>query len=498
MPMLNEYKKSQISSGHRLIHLVKFNEKKLYTSQEFNEKAISISADFWLYHFVPTLKLNISANISNRISAAISRARKNVQLYCVDVVGIAELISEALFDSNWYKIKEDHISRLELRDKLLVIMNKNKKIQLYLPLLSRKPFSPVKNKGTLPDLSELHTLARCAEAAYTINALSPTGCELIILADGLKYNRACGTPNSEVELYQLCLKYWMNILGIHDVVKLENYEEWVNRGLSAEAIQYREVYFSDKYHALKKEYNLYFNVHDLSHSLDEISNMNEIGDQLKFTFWSIVSSVYYQELFELFNQDGLSFNEQYYGDDIQELYSLYLNSLDLTIDEHYFTDVMLNSIDLLSSTAVYELFIKMRKRAWESAMKYVAISLTDRELNTLEQLKESALKLTIHGKRGEIHFLSTTKQDANITAQHCCGGIDFEHGASKLSFKYRLEREGKKEIPILIKHLEDTPYHHAKYGNFFLLCKREQPICYVSNVTNLKNKLMSICTLRRD
>lgn len=496
--MLNEYKKSQISSGHRLIQLVKFNEKNLYTSQEFNAKAISISADFWLYHFIPTLKMNISTNISNRMSAAISRARKNIHLYRVQSIGIAELISEALFDHHWYKIKEDHISRLELRDKLLVIINKNKKIQLYLPLLSRKPFSPVKNKGTLPDLSELHTLARCAEAAYTINALSPTGCELIILADGLKYNRACGTPNTEVELYQLSLRYWMNILGINDVVKLENYEDWVNRGLSENAIQYREIYFLDKYNAFKKEYSPHFNTQHLSQSLDKISSMSEIGVQLKFSFWSIVSSVYYKELFSLFRCEALSFNDHYYGDDIQALYSLYLNTLDLAINEDYFSDLVLNKNDLFCAKEIYQLFIKMRKRAWLSAMKYVAISLTDRELNTLDQVKESALKLTIHGKRGEIHFLSTTKQDANITAQHCCGGIDFERGVSKLSFKYRLERERQNEIPILIANLEDTPDNRAIYGNFFLLCKRGQPMCYVSNVSDYKKKLMSICSLRRD
>lgn len=496
--MLNEDKKSQISSGHRLIRLVQFNEKKLYTNKEFNAKAIYISADFWLHSFLPNLKINISNNISNRISAAISRARKNIKLYDVDVIGIPELISEALFDTHWYKVKDQHISRLELRDKVLSIINKNQKIQLYLPILSRKPFSPIKNKGTLPDLSELHTLARCAEAAYTINALSPTGCEFIILADGFKYNRACGTPNSEIELYQLCLKYWMNILAIHDVVKLENYENWVNSGLSEEAALSREIHFRNKYNDLKKEYDLNFNINKLDESLDGIAKSNEIGDQLRFTFWSIVSSVYYQELFNLFDADSLSFIEHYYNDDIQELYSLYLTSLNLCIHEHFYPDLSLNKIGYLPSKEVYEIFIKMRKRAWESAMKYVAISLTDRELNTLEVVKESALKLTIHGKKGEIHFVSTTKQDVNITAQHCCGGLDFERGNTKLSFKYRLERELKNEIPILIENLEDTPYNRAKYGNFLLLYIRKQPICYVSNVTNLKKKLMSMSSLHRE
>jgi len=494
----NEQKRSQISSGHRLIQLAKKNRGKLYTSNEFNAKAIFLSADFWLENFIPQLKINMSTNISNRVSAAISRARKNISFYNVDAVGISELIAEALFDNNWYKANEDNISRIEVRDKVSKILSKNKKIQLYLPILSRKPYSPVKNKGTLPDISELHTLARCAEAAYTINSLSPTGCEFIILSDGFKYNRACGTPDSEVELYQSGLKYWIDLLDIKDVVKLENYEDWVNKDLSDLLKNRREEHYNNKCIELRNEFSSYFDCNDIEKSMSKILDKSDVGNQLEFTFWSIISSVYYEELFELTEYKNLNFNERYYNDDIQKLYTLYLTSLDKNLNLYKFPSFILNLTGYLPSLRIKELFQKMRTRAWESTIKYVAISLTDRELNTLGEVNENAIKLTIHGKKGEVHFLSTTKQDANITAQHCCGGIDFKNGSTKLSFKYRLERELKEEIPILIDDLVDSNFNRNKYGNIFLLSRRKQPICYVSNILDFKKELINSYSLRRD
>ncbi|UGQ25668.1 L-tyrosine/L-tryptophan isonitrile synthase family protein [Acinetobacter calcoaceticus] len=497
--MLNhEQKRSQISSGHRLIQLTKKNRDKLYTNNEFNSKAIFLSADFWLENFIPQLKINMSTNISNRVSATISRARKNISLYNVETIGVPELIAEALFDNNWYKAKEDNISRIEIRDKIEKILSKNKKIELYLPILSRKPYSPVKNKGTLPDISELHTLARCAEAAYTINSLSPTGCEFIILSDGFKYNRACGTPDSEVELYQSGLNYWIDLLDIKDVVKLENYETWVNKDLSTSLRNQREIHYNNKFLELKNNFYNYFDSNRLDKTMSEISSVSDVGAQLEFTFWSIVSSVYYEELFSFFDFNHLNFHEKYYNDDIQKLYTLYLTSLDKNLNIYKFPSLMLNVVGHLSGSQIKEIFKKMRLRAWESAIKYVAISLTDRELNTLEEVNENAIKLTIHGKKGEVHFLSTTKQDANITAQHCCGGIDFKNGSTKLSFKYRIERELKEEIPILIEDLVDSKFNRNKYGNIFLLSRRKQPICYVSNVLDFKKELINSYSIRRD
>lgn len=47
----------------------------------------------------------------------------------------------------------------------------------------------------------------------------------------------------------------------------------------------------------------------------------------------------------------------------------------------------------------------MRKEAWEAAKKYVAISLLDRELNSIKAINPNAIKFTIHAKPNELRLL---------------------------------------------------------------------------------------------
>ena len=52
-----------------------------------------------------------------------------------------------------------------------------------------------------------------------------------------------------------------------------------------------------------------------------------------------------------------------------------------------------------------EQFLEMRKEAWEAAKKYVAISLLDRELNSIKAINPNAIKFTIHAKPNELRLL---------------------------------------------------------------------------------------------
>ncbi|MEA3119076.1 MAG: hypothetical protein QOI13_2346 [Paraburkholderia sp.] len=485
LPALNvEQQRSQISSGHRLIALARKKRFYLYSQDEFASKAIRLSADYWLDHFAPALRTRMNEAMAQRINATIARARKHSHQYGVKKPGPAEFVAEALFDNWWFKAKEQNLSRTALRDHIQESLKVGRRLRLHLPILSRKPFSPIKNRGPYPDLAEIHTLARCAEAAQVIKALSPTGCEFVILADGFKYNRACQTPDTFVTAYQEGLRFWIDHLDVGDIVTLVDYEDWVQKSVPTTEAQLRTLKYEHYCKSLIGTYGPLFDPADVNSSLCAIQNVDDVGMQLGVTFWSIVTSAYYEDLFALSPSPSLA--EQHYGEQVQQAYVAYVSSLHRRLDRGSFA-AGLHPANHFASRRYTELFHGMRRQAWEAAVRYVAISLTDRDLNILKRIDRHAIKLTIHGKKGEMHFLSASQQDASMTAQHCSGGLSMSGAGAKITFRYRLERESNGESPVLIERMPDTEFNRMRYGPLHSLQLLEQPFCYTTEASLVGN-----------
>ncbi len=107
--------------------------------------------------------------------------------------------------------------------------------------------------------------------------------------------------------------------------------------------------------------------------------------------------------------------------------------------------------------------------------------MADRDLNVLRTVTPDAVKLTIHGKPGELHFVTATSRDANMTAQHCTGGYDFENGEVKPTFRYLVEREAAGEVPVLVSGARHRVAADDRYRALARLETGLQPIAYVTD-----------------
>jgi hypothetical protein len=209
-----------------------------------------------------------------------------------------------------------------------------------------------------------------------------------------------------------------------------------------------------------------------------VEDVDDIGRQLGFTFWSIVTSNYYADLFALSPSSCVA--ERHYGDDVQQAYVAYVSSLHRRLDRGPREVGLHPATSYLNTGSYSELFHRMRKQAWDAAIRYVAISLVDREMNMLKRIDKHAVKLTIHSKKGELHFLSASQQDAAMTAQHCVGGLAMSSAGAKVSFRYRLERESNGERPVLVERLPDTEFYRKRYGPLHSLQTLDQPLFYTA------------------
>ncbi len=304
-PLSAEQRRTQISDGHRLIRLARQKRLALYGEAEFLARCAYIDADYFMNRFIPVLLAKISDGVTVRVNAAIVRARRHAALYDVKKVGVAEYVAEAFYDSHLYNAHEAHLPRPMLRDQIKAIIHKGEALELLFPIFSRKPFSPIKNRGPLPDLAEIVSLARCIEAVQAANTLCPTGCRLNFLADGLKYNRACRTPDAIITAYQRSLSYWVSVLAGHHVVDLCDYEGWIGRHLRGDIAGTRPAVYANYCSTLYDTYTPLFDVEDTAGSLARIAEANDIGRQIAYTFWSIATSVNYRALeFEQGNRDS--------------------------------------------------------------------------------------------------------------------------------------------------------------------------------------------------
>ncbi|MDC9583227.1 L-tyrosine/L-tryptophan isonitrile synthase family protein [Xenorhabdus sp. PR6a] len=474
MKLNKEQKRTQISSSHRLIEMTKRIRHRLNIEEVHGKDFEYIDRDYFYNWIIPELHHKFNTSISKRQTALIKRIRDKKANYEVNRLTAYEYAAEAFFDNYFFKNNNSYVTPKYTVDLIKESIECSNKICLVMPILSRKPISPIKNKGYFPDLGEINTLLRFAKIAKIIRNISGFKCEFLVLADGNKYNRACGTPKSIVDDYQMSLNYWINILNISDVVKICDYEKWILENKEINYADIRESMYINNYNYLSKKFDPIFCCDDLTSALEKIKHANDLGNQINYTYWSILTSVHYNSLYSAMN-----YKDIYHDREVQNLYISFISSLSEPISRikksHLFS---YENIGVKSSYAP-TLIKEMRFEAWQAAKRYVAISLTDRKLNTIYDKLPIAIKLTIHGKQNEFNFISSTQRDFSKTAQHTVGGIRKIKGDISVDYKYRLERECRNEKKIYI-----NPFSTNKSDSFdplYEMSLLKQPIYYLSN-----------------
>ncbi|MGH3437444.1 MAG: L-tyrosine/L-tryptophan isonitrile synthase family protein [Sciscionella sp.] len=471
-----------ITKGHRAIELAARPDARLYTVMEFLGIAQRVSPEFWLDTFIPMLRRSASENVASRLTAAAKRARASAHVYGVSTPGAAEVATEILFDRHLVKPREQHRSRASVQQHFRSLRESKAPLRIGLPLFSRKPVSPIKNRGPYPDLAEIASMLRCYQLAAMLSQVHDTKTEFLIFADGVKYRRACETDLLQVRLYQDALRYWCDQLGISDLVQVIDYEDAVCSALGVDAAKRREAQYEQCRANLSGNYEQHFDPYDPARSLATISQLSPLGEQLSFTFRSIASSVCYQT-------DGLGARLARCEDQATRLYLTHLANLltDLRTHPHVVHSEAGSSADDVAIS------IELRAEAWQAAIRYVAISLVDRALDVWSIINPGGVKMTTHGKPGEIQIRPTRSKFMSMTAQHCVGGILRAQEGSKITFSYRLEHESCGDVPLLFDQPMARRTGESVPNPIRKMTEAQQPICYLRSGDGAPWEILSDC-----
>jgi len=213
---LNDTNKTQIFNTHRLIDFtVNLSKKPKKTNDCF------IDIEYFINNVINEIELNLNFLVLNRQEYILKKSKNDFKKPTR-----IEILTKAFYDPYFFRKTEYFINYKNLENKLLSSIKNNSCIEIIFPIFSRKPISPIKNRGYFADIAEIFTILKIASFVKLIQKIIGKDIIFKILADGKKYNRVCKTPDYIVEDYQKSLQFWVDYFKLNNNIKIVDYEKY--------------------------------------------------------------------------------------------------------------------------------------------------------------------------------------------------------------------------------------------------------------------------------
>jgi hypothetical protein len=223
-----------VISSHFMQKLAQNPALDVYDDQQLAAKSLEIDAQAVYDRLIPDILSACNDFCLARAVAAKSRAKTNYRKYGLSDprdVGTVEYITEVMFDQQYLRGPRESCSREQLRDKVSERVHAGAPIEMVIPALPLKFFSPLKTRGRLPDLGELNFIFGLYEIAATIELIyrqarpgfTGTLARFTVVSDGSRFNRLINEPDSVVETYRRHLNQLILRLGLAEYIELLDY-----------------------------------------------------------------------------------------------------------------------------------------------------------------------------------------------------------------------------------------------------------------------------------
>jgi hypothetical protein len=420
-PGLDRLQEAVISS-HFMHELCCDHRLTLYDDELFSAKAVTIATSTLTEQLIPVLLRASEAFARNRALAAKRRAVANRTRYGVDDprnVGLAEFITEVMFDRQFRRSPRETCSRQVLRGKVAQRIADGAPIEMVIPALPYKFSCPLKTRGQLPDLAEANFLLGLYEIAAAIEALyrearhDLTGsmARFTVISDGSRFNRLVNEPDSIVETYRQNLTRWISWLHLDAYVELLDYHALLRDRLPQSA---REAKEGLRQEALQRYAEIMwpvFDTHNVPAMLEAAARIDPdpegANPQGRFVslFKSLVFTVNYRAL------------ERFKTLSTERFCALYRE-----LTGHIFEPFAILSVSELrrvaneaedtrfSAAPAAKEYLRqaMLGEVWSAAIAYIAEIKSDRELATepISACLPNHLRWTIHAKPGQLGLMT--------------------------------------------------------------------------------------------
>lgn len=488
-PGINQEREAVISS--HFMHNINQNlNLMLYNPIDFSKRALLINANMIIERLLPSLIATSEQFIVKRASAAKIRARKNFIEYgfsAEEQVGLSEIITEVMFDRQFLKGPKSNCSRLILSKKIKALVEKQEPIKMVIPALPYKSSSPLKSRGTMPDLSEINFLLGLAEIVKTIILIyqeemptsNKTMAKFTVISDGSRFNAFLNESNETIKAYQDQLRWWVDKLNILDYVEIFDYQFVIENYLPKafyfeKKIIKEKVYqqYTDLMTPLFKPCNLLQMICKAIELDPDPESCNPDGRFIPL-FKSLIYIVRYKTLrkYAECNEDKYV---ALYSELIRHIFEPYtvLNEVDFAVVKAFMANPhqkkrpeQIQCYEYLRQTMLYE--------AWQATINYIAEIRSDRDLvlDPIATCFVDYIRWTIHAKAGQMAILTTTATGDPIQPWHGAGVFKLtKNNKIKIYTLPALLLEGEGAIPVIIANdggecmIKDQPLFYIDRG----------------------------------
>ncbi|MDQ1159626.1 hypothetical protein QE385_004023 [Sphingomonas sp. SORGH_AS 950] len=442
----------------------------LYSDEDFKKKKVIVSPEFVDQFLAVLLKASKSFS-EHRATRAKLRAAEYFREYGVarpSDLNAAHFVAEFIFDRNFSRKTVKFHSRRLLADMIAQRIATGQLISLVIPALPFKLPSPLKSRGSSPDLAEVNFLLQLFEISCGIDLLyremrpesyGPLS-RFYVICDGRRFNTLVGVSDAVVGRYGERVKAWIDRLGISNFIEIVDYRGLLQTRLPpdllAEKVAIRDT-AEDTYADLMWPI---FDPGQLRQSLSMSSFLEPDPEKLnpegRFSslFQSLMYTIRYQcleDIASLMPGAALSNYDNLYYKLAAHFFECYSNTAPCTLED---VQYQARAGRGLSGSALEALRRAMLGEVWQATIRYMAEIKSDRELShePITTCFPDAIRWTIHAKRGQIAICTPTT--LGISVQAWAGSAVFKRAKknrTQLCTLPVIALEGAGAIPVIVQ-----------------------------------------------
>jgi hypothetical protein len=459
-------KREAVISSHFMAKINNKNILSMHSVEEFENNVQYITVETVIAVLIPTLVSASVAFAHKRADIAKTKARERFKDYGLsnpDELRLEHFMTEAMFDKNYSRSSNKYNSRKLMSNQLAFLISRGRPIEMVIPALPFKISTPLKTRGSAPDLSEVNFLLHLYEIAYTIECLyrqvyptlSCSYSSFSVLSDGRRFNEIIGETSDVIDKYQCSLKNLINILGISDYVKICDYTETFSKKLPSDVIGNK---IKHRLEAVENYFDVMLPIFNPTDFLSSLTVAKDVEPDPEFEnpegrFVTLLKSMVYTLKYKCLDKADVTFSVS--GN---ELY----RELTRHIFEPFKIDCFTKALNAKPDNQSKEILTNQHKEQlrqamlvelWEATILYLAEIKSDRELDhdPIIVCLPDHIRWTIHAKPGQIAI--ATPSACGLYVQPWAGTAVFKRakgGMIKLCTLPVLALEGNGAIPVRV------------------------------------------------
>lgn len=445
-----------------------------YSDEDFSARSVTIESSAVTTTLIPGLLTAASAFCADRAAAASPRARANYRQYGLGGprdIGVAESITEIMFDPHYQREPKNSCSRQLLCSKVRDRIEAGAPIEMAIPALPFKFSSPLKTRGQLPDLADLNFILELYEIAASIELVYQEarpdlrGRALVrftVISDGSRFNDIVNESDSIVARYRSQLALWIERLQLDSYINILDYRSLFQEKLPACAAEQKSTIRARARREYTDAMAPIFDPNQMAAALQAAANTEPDPEHSNVDgrFGSLVQSLVFTMNYRALEKLVMLPADRYrclYRDLTAHIFEPFLPAAPAELGD------IQREIDADAEVAFTDrgrecLRQAMLREAWTCAIDYIAEIKSDRELpeDPLLTCLPDHFRWTIHAKPGQLALLAPTA--LGLRVQPWAGAAVFKAARNRgirLCTLPILALEGVGAIPVVVAEDSD-------------------------------------------